>query len=129
MTGDSVRVLVVDDVTDAADTLAMLLELDGYEVCTAYDGLQALTRIPEFAPHCVLFDIDMPVVDGFELSKQVRQRHGDDIVLIAVTARGSHDARVAGAFAVADHYLIKPVDTAVLRKLLPPVRTSTASNP
>ncbi len=129
MNTDPVRVIVVDDVVDAADTLAMLLELDGYSVRTAYDGRQALGKIADFEPHCVLFDIDMPGMDGFELSKQVRERHGDDIVLIAVTARGHEDPRVAGAFTVADHYLIKPVDTARLRKLLPPLHAGSAATP
>ncbi|MBC7602471.1 MAG: response regulator [Ramlibacter sp.] len=122
MTIDPVRVLVVDDVADVADTLAAHLELDGYEVFTAYDGMQALSKIEEFAPDCILFDIDMPGLDGFEMSKQIRERHGNDIVLIAVTARGRQDPRVAGAFVVADHYLIKPVDIAVLRTVLPPLR-------
>lgn len=129
MQNDPVRVIVVDDVSDAADTLAMVLALDGYTVTTAYDAAQALSRIPEFAPHCILFDIDMPGIDGFEMSKQIRQHHGDDIVLIAVTARGKHDPRVAGAFAVADHYLIKPVDTEELRKVLPPLRSGRVPGP
>ena len=124
---DPVRVIVVDDVADVADTLAIHLELDGYDVCTAYDGLQALSKIEEFTPDCILFDIDMPGLDGFELAKQVRERHGNDIVLIAVTARGPQDPRVAGAFVVADHYLTKPVDIAVLRKVLPPLRAGSAA--
>ena len=120
MTEDSVRVIVVDDVSDAAQTLALLLELDAYHVAIAYDGAQALAMIDAFAPHCILFDIDMPVLDGFELSKQVRARHENDMVLIAVTARAHHDTRAAGAFDVAEHYFNKPVDHKLLRKLLPP---------
>jgi DNA-binding response OmpR family regulator len=121
MSEDSVRVIVVDDVPDAAQTLALLLELDGYDVRMAHDGAQALAMIDSFAPHCILFDIDMPGVDGFELSKRVRERHVDDIVLIAVTARENQDPRVVGAFTVADHYVRKPVDHAVLRRVLPPL--------
>ena len=127
MTSDPVRVIVVDDVADVADTLAIHLELDGYAVCTAYDGMQALGKIAEFDPHCILFDIDMPGLDGFEMAKQVRELHGHDIVLIAITARAKQDPRVAGAFAVADHYLTKPVDIAVLRKVLPPLGAESAS--
>jgi DNA-binding response OmpR family regulator len=121
MNDNSVRVIVVDDVPDAAETLALLLELDGYAVRMAHDGAQALAMIDSFTPHCILFDIDMPGVDGFELSKRVRARHEDDIVLIAVTARENQDPRVVGAFTVADHYFRKPVDHAMLRKLLPPL--------
>jgi DNA-binding response OmpR family regulator len=119
---DSVRVMVVDDVHDAAETLALMLQLDGYEVRMAHDGAQALSLIDSFEPHCILFDIDMPGMDGFELSQRVRSRHDDDIVLIAVTARENHDPRVVGAFTVADHYFRKPLDHAKLRKLLPPLK-------
>lgn len=131
MASDPVRVIVVDDVADVADTLAIHLALDGYEVCTAYGGQQALGKIAEFDPHCILFDIDMPGLDGFEMAKQVRQAHGHDIVLIAVTAREKTDPRVAGAFFVADHYMTKPVDIAVLRKVLPPlgIESRSASEP
>lgn len=106
---DPVRVIVVDDLSDAADTLAMPLELDGYSVRIAYSGSDALNQVVQSEPHCILFDIDMPGIDGFQLAKQVRDRHGDDVVLIAVTAREKQDSRVSGAFAMADHYLIKPV--------------------
>jgi DNA-binding response OmpR family regulator len=121
MNADQVRVVVVDDLEDAAATLAYALERDGYHVRIAHDGVQALAVIDEFKPHCVLFDIDMPRLDGFELSKQLRTLYRDDIVLIAITAAASHDTRVAGAFTVADHYYRKPVDPAALRQLLPPL--------
>lgn len=121
----SVRVLVVDDVPDAAATLALMLELDGYRVRMAYGGAQALAIIDDFDPHCILFDIDMPGIDGFELSKRVRARHHNDIVLIAVTARQHQEPRVAGAFTVADHYFSKPLDHAQLRKVLPPLHADT----
>ena len=121
MFDDSVRVIVVDDVPDAAATLAQLLELDGYSVATAHDGAQALALIESFVPHCIIFDIEMPGIDGYELSERVRGDHGSDIVLIAITAHPVQDLRVAGAFAVADHYFMKPLDHARLRKLLPPI--------
>ncbi len=129
MIDDSVRLIVVDDVEDAAATLALMLELDGYEVRTAHDGAQALAMIDSFGPHCILFDIDMPGMDGFELSRRVRERHDNDIVLIAVTARPAHDPRVAGAFRVADHYFSKPVDPRLLHKVLPPLRASAKPKP
>ena len=121
---DEVRVVVVDDLEDAAAMLAYALERDGYVTRTAHDGLHALAVIDDFKPHCVLFDIDMPRLDGFELCKQVRAIHGDDIVLVAVTAYAADDARVIGAFTVADHYLRKPISPHALRKLLPPLSGS-----
>lgn len=122
MDEDPVKVIVVDDLPDAAATLALLLELDGYKVRVAHDAQEALALIDSFAPHCMLFDIDMPGVDGYELCRNVRARHDSDIVLIAVTGHSTQDPRVVSAFAMADHYFSKPVDPALLRKLLPPLR-------
>ncbi len=104
MSDDPVRLIVVDDFR------------------TAHDGAQALAMIDGFEPHCMLFDIDMPGIDGLELSRRVRERHDNDIVLIAVTARLSHDPRVARASRVADHYFSKPVDPRLLCKVLPLLR-------
>ena len=129
MSDDSVRLIVVDDLEDAAATLALMLELDGYEVRTAHDGAQALAMIDGFEPHCILFDIDMPGIDGLELCKRVRARHHNDIVLIAVTGRRPQDPRVSGAFRVADHYFSKPVDPRMLHKVLPPLRASAGPKP
>jgi DNA-binding response OmpR family regulator len=121
MSEDDVRVVVVDDVVDAAEALAAALELSGYKVWIATSGRQALALIEERRPHCVLLDVAMPGMDGLELSQQLRQRYGDDIVLIAVTGREKDDERVSGTFASVDHYLQKPVDPDVLKKLLPPL--------
>jgi CheY-like chemotaxis protein len=121
---DEVRVVVVDDVVDAAETLACVLELDGYKVRTAHDGYRALAVIEEHKPHCVLLDIDMPGIDGSELAQRLRDRYGEDMVLIAVTGWGDEDLRISEAFARIDHYLRKPVDPVLLRRLLPPLRCS-----
>jgi len=119
MNADEARVIVVDDAVDVAEAMAFALEADGYKVWVAHDGNEALAMVAEHDPHCVLFDIDMPGLDGSELSKRLRDAHGDDLILVAVTGWSDKDARVADAFARVDHYLRKPVDPAVLRKLLP----------
>lgn len=119
--GDEVRVVVVDDVTDMAETLAMTLELDGYSVKTAGDGAEALALIEDYRPHCVLLDIDMPGMGGMELCSHLRKRYGEDLVLIAVTGWGDAGDRVSDAFSRFDHYIRKPFDPALLRKILPPV--------
>ena len=121
MDENEVHVLVVDDVQDAAEAMALALELNGYVVRTASDGMAALALIEQRKPHCVLLDVNMPGIDGCELSKRLRALYGDDIVLIAVTGGDDQMERVAETFARVDHYLKKPVDLAVLRKLLPPV--------
>jgi CheY-like chemotaxis protein len=122
MSEDDVRVLVVDDVADVAEALAETLELSGYKVSVASDGARALALIEEQQPHCVLLDIGMPGMDGNQLTRALRERYGDDIVLIAVTGREHDDERVSDTFARVDHYLQKPVDPDQLRKLLPPVQ-------
>ena len=121
MNADEARVIVVDDAVDVAEAMAFALESDGYKVWIAHDGNEALEMVAKHDPHCVLFDIDMPGLDGSELSKRLRDAHGDDLILVAVTGWSDKDSRVADAFARVDHYLRKPVDPAVLRKLLPPV--------
>jgi DNA-binding response OmpR family regulator len=121
MNEDDVRVIVVDDIADAAEALAAALEISGYKVWVATGGSQALELIDQHRPHCVLLDVGMPGMDGYELTRQLRDRYGDDIVLIAVTGREKDDERVSGTFARVDHYLQKPVDPDVLKKLLPPL--------
>ena len=121
MKSDDVRVVVVDDVRDVAESLALALEMDGYSVRTALEGVGALAVIEEHRPHCVLLDINMPGIDGVELSRLLRERYGDDMVLIAVTGWGHEDDRVSAAFARIDHYLRKPIDPDKLSKLLPPL--------
>jgi len=116
---DTVRVLIVDDLEDAAQALAELLELNGYQAQVARSGEQALELARSFAPHCVLLDIGMPGMDGLELARRLRQKHGNDIVLIAVTGGSMTQPAVAETFAVVDHYLMKPVDVDRLNKVLP----------
>lgn len=118
---ESVRVLVVEDQPDVAEVMALILERNGYDVSVAHDGLTALRLVEETLPHCLLLDVKMPGLDGAELSRQVRERHGNDIVLIAVSGGSVDDERVASTFARVDHYLRKPVDATMLTKVLPPV--------
>lgn len=121
MNAERVRIVVVDDVKDSADTMAAMLRLGGYEVWTCANASEALAQIEHIKPHCVLFDVVMPGVGGDELCRRLRALHGDDIVLIAVTGCTEGDPRVHASFALADHYFTKPVDPAALAKLLRPL--------
>lgn len=121
MSGEDFRVVVVDDVSEIAESVAQLLSADGYNVRTANGAVQALALIREFLPECVLLDIDMPGIDGKELSNRLRALYGDDMVLIAITGWGLPDDRLSDAFANFDHYLRKPLAPGLLRKVLPPV--------
>ena len=121
MTEDSVRVVVVDDDADVADALAMQLTLDGYQVSTALSAQQAVLCIESMQPHCVLIDIAMPDIDGYELACMLRHRFKDDVVLVAITGSSASEARVKDTFAVVDHYFQKPLHPDALRKVLRPL--------
>lgn len=105
------RVLVVDDNPDAANTLNMLLDLDGFAVTTVYDGAQAVAAVDVCTPDIVVMDIGMPQMDGYEAARQMRQRHGrDSLLLIALTGWGQAsdiDRAMAAGF---DYHMVKPVD-------------------
>lgn len=114
-------VVIVDDAPDAAEAMAMSLELDGYRVKVETDAHAALAHIEQSPPLCVILDFSMPGLDGLDLTRRLRQRFGDDIVLVAVTGHSPDNARVADTFARVDHYFTKPVSAAQIRKCLPPV--------
>jgi CheY-like chemotaxis protein len=118
---DEVRVVVVDDHVDGAESLAELLRLNGYVVKTSHDGAQAWALIEEFHPVCVLFDINMPGINGAELSKRLRATYEDQIVLIAITGAPEDDLLVVETFARVDYYLQKPINLAKLQVALPPL--------
>lgn len=118
---DEVRVVVVDDHVDGAESLAELLTLNGYFVKTAHDGTKAWELIQAFQPLCVLFDINMPGIDGAELSKRLRATYGNGMVLIAITGAPEDDEQVIETFARVDYYLQKPINLAKLQVALPPL--------
>lgn len=116
---DDTRVVVIDDDRDAAETLAAALTENGCQVQSAEDGLSALDLIERFQPHCVLLDIQMPGLDGLTLAHRLRERHGNDIVLVAITGGSPADKTVSATFDLVDHWFTKPID---LRKLMKVVR-------
>jgi signal transduction histidine kinase/ActR/RegA family two-component response regulator len=124
----SLRVLIVDDNRDAADSLAMLLRIAGNEVRTAYDGPEALEVAQEFRPRVVLLDIGLPKLDGHEVAQRLRQEPwGRPMVLIAVTGWSDETDRAKSRAAGFDHHLVKPLDTAHLAQLLDAVERSARS--
>jgi CheY-like chemotaxis protein len=81
------RVLVVDDNRDAADSLALLLRLWGYDSRVSYDGVHALQRAHDFHPDCLLLDINMPGMDGYTVARRLRQEPElGSVKLVALTA-------------------------------------------
>jgi PAS domain S-box-containing protein len=104
------RVLVVEDNPDAAGGLKMLLELAGHDVEVASDGLQALRRVDEFEPHVALVDLGLPVLDGFQVARRIRQEHPTRPLLIALSGYGREEDKQQSKAAGFDHHLVKPVD-------------------
>jgi signal transduction histidine kinase len=121
------RVLVVDDNHDSAASLALLLQLTGYEVKMAHDGLEAVEAAAKLLPQIVLLDIGMPNLNGYDAARKIReQAWGKDMVLIALTGWGQEQDRERTREAGFDAHLLKPVDHDALTKLLAstPVRAS-----
>jgi CheY-like chemotaxis protein len=109
------RILVVDDSRDSADTLTMVLQSSGHEVCTAYEGEQAILLAQQFHPDVVLLDLGMPGVDGYEVCRRIRaQPWGVGMLLIAQTGWGQEFDRRRTQSAGFDHHLVKPLDLDVL---------------
>ena len=109
----------MDDNADAADSLAQLLGLLGYEARTAYDGEAGVEAAKAFRPDVVLMDIGMPKLNGYEAARRIRgQPWGARMVLVAQTGWGQDDDRRKSADAGFDHHLVKPVETDALLKLL-----------
>jgi CheY-like chemotaxis protein len=124
-TGGGTKILVVDDNRDAADTLTMVLELAGHEVRTAYDGTDALRLAEVFLPRVMLLDIGMPLMDGYQAARQIRDRTwGKSMVLVALTGWGQEQDRRRTREAGFDHHLVKPVDPQAISELIEEVKLS-----
>jgi DNA-binding response OmpR family regulator len=114
----SKKVLVVDDNTDAADSLATLLGVMGYEVRIAYDGPEAIEAADEFQPAVALLDIGLPKLSGYDIARHVREKQGADVLLVAITGWGQEEDRRRAREAGFDHHFTKPADFDVLLKLI-----------
>jgi signal transduction histidine kinase len=113
------RLLVVDDNRDAADSLALLLRLQGHEVRVAHDGPAALAVVSGYRPELVFLDIGMPGMDGYEVARRLRQIPGvRGVRLAAVTGWGQQEDRRRTAQAGFDYHLVKPVEPKALEELL-----------
>lgn len=112
------RILLVDDNTQSTDAMAMLMEALGHTVKTAYNGPEALQIADEFMPAIVFLDIGLPLMDGYEVAKRLRERFGSEINLIALTGYAPpQDRRQPDPFGF-DQYLLKPLSMDKLASLL-----------
>ena len=113
------RILIVDDNTDAARSLAILQTRRGHETRTAFTGPEAVAAAAEFLPEVVLLDIGLPGMDGFEVARRLRAMPAfAGVLLIAMSGYGRSQDLAAAKDAGFDHYLVKPLDLAQLRAWL-----------
>ncbi|MDB5947678.1 MAG: sensory box protein [Ramlibacter sp.] len=117
--GSSLRVLVVDDNVDAADTLAALLEMGGHATRVANDGYQAIEMAQAFRPQVVFLDIGLPGMNGYEVARRLRDTPGMERgILVALTGWGTREDRDRSTEAGFDHHLTKPADMTAVETLL-----------
>jgi CheY-like chemotaxis protein/two-component sensor histidine kinase len=127
--GQRLKLMVVDDNVDAADTLGMLLESCGHDVIVEHGALRALERARIDLPDVCLLDIGLPDMDGNELARQLQgQAATAGIVLIAVTGYGQQQDRQDAFAAGFSHHLVKPVDLDKLAELLAGITNARAAS-
>jgi signal transduction histidine kinase/ActR/RegA family two-component response regulator len=113
------RVLVVDDNIDAADTLGALLDMNGHATRVANDGYQAIEMAQEFQPQVVFLDIGLPGMNGYEVARKLRETPGvERAFLVALTGWGTREDRERSSEAGFDHHLTKPADMNAVETLL-----------
>jgi CheY-like chemotaxis protein len=118
------RILIVDDNQDSAESLALLLGLVGHETHVVHDGLEGLAAAERLQPDVVLLDIGLPNLNGYEVGRRIREQPwGREMVLVAVTGWGQQEDRERSREAGFTSHMVKPVDPAVLMKLLESLTT------
>jgi CheY-like chemotaxis protein len=111
-------VLVIDDNKQAADALVRLLCAVGYTAEAAYAGHEGLGRLENMHADHVIVDIGMPEMDGYDVAKELRVRHGQELHLIALSGYGMEDDKRQARDAGFDEHLTKPVALSDLRAAL-----------
>ena len=113
------RILVVDDNSDSAMSLGMMLKLMGNDTQTAHDGLAAVATAEQFRPDLILLDIGLPKLNGYDACRRIRELPwSKGIVIVALTGWGQEEDRRRSQEAGFDHHLVKPVEVDALEKLL-----------
>lgn len=113
------NVLVVDDNKDVADSLAMLIQVMGHNAKQVYDGVSAVEAAAQMAPDVVFLDLGMPLVDGFDVARQIGAAYqAPDLRLVAVTGYSDQRHLDAAADAGFTDYLVKPYVSDDIIKIL-----------
>jgi PAS domain S-box-containing protein len=115
----SLRVLIVDDNVDSADSLSLALQIRGHHARAVYDGASALQVGASFRPDVILLDLGMPDLDGHETCRLIRkQSWGDDVRIVALTGWGQYEDRRKTGESGFDYHLVKPMEPPALANLL-----------
>jgi signal transduction histidine kinase/DNA-binding response OmpR family regulator len=113
------RVLVVDDNTDAAESIAVYLRLEGHEVRTVCDGAQAVAIAQVFAPQVAVVDIGLPGMNGYEVARRLRHQEAEPpALLIALTGYGQKEDRTRSQEAGFHHHFVKPADPRIIQSAI-----------
>jgi CheY-like chemotaxis protein/anti-sigma regulatory factor (Ser/Thr protein kinase) len=116
---DGLRVMVVDDNVDSAQSLSQVLQMLGYPVACAHDGAEAVEMAASWRPAVALLDIGMPRMSGLEAARAIRALPGGERVwLVALSGWGQHEDRRRSRDAGFDHHFVKPVDVEALIELI-----------
>lgn len=119
MSATSHRVLLVDDNADSTEPLSLLLQTRGHETRVSTDGEEAIALADDFRPDCVVLDLGLPRMDGYEVARRLRDRpYGNDLVLVALTGWAGKDIRTKAAEAGFDYHLVKPVNWEELERIV-----------
>lgn len=123
------RILVVDDNSDAADMLALLLEQLGHTTRVAHDADEALAAIDELTPELAVLDIGLPGMDGYELARRLRAHPVTrNTCLIALSGYGQESDKEQSARAGFDAHLVKPIAFTDLRTLIDQLTSGVSSS-
>lgn len=114
ISGNSAKILVVDDEPNIVIALEYLLQREGYEVQKAYNGQQALDCMENWTPDIVVLDVMMPGMNGFEVARRLREIPAlEQTKIIFLTAKGTQRDKESGYASGAEYYMIKPFDNDV----------------
>lgn len=104
-------ILIADDEVDIVETLKFVLETEGFNVITAFDGEEALKSAKEFMPDLMLLDVMMPKMNGYKVSRLLKfDKKFQNIPILMVTARSQEEDKLIGEETGADEYITKPFD-------------------
>ena len=117
-TAEKCRILIVDDNKDLATSLARLLGLLGHEVEVVFDGRKAIEAVRIYRPRVLLLDIGLPLVDGYQVARTLRQEGFHDILIIALSGYGQEEDRRRSREAGMNHHVTKPVDVKTIAELI-----------